>query len=50
LSGGAVPLEALRLATGDAPGVISAPATADMLMRTTPALAADGSAVDFCGR
>ena len=31
LSGGAVPLEALRLATGDAPGVISAPATADML-------------------
>lgn len=31
LSGGAVALEALRLATGDAPGVISAPATADML-------------------
>jgi len=48
LSGGAVPLEALRLATGDAPGVISAPATADML-RTTPALAADGSAGDFWG-
>jgi hypothetical protein len=49
LSGGAVPVEALRLATGDAPGVISAPATADMLMllRTTPALAADGSAGDF---
>lgn len=49
LSGGAAPLEALRLATGDAPGVISAPATADMLLalRSTPALAVDGSAGDF---